>query len=327
MDKVSIIIISYNHENYIEKTIHSALKQNYQNYEIIICDNGSTDNSKKLINNFLNNNNIKAIFHKKNESVSKRLNQCIKFAEGKYICIIFSDDHINENKIKYQVDLFNKIDDDYGVVYGPSLVQNIITNKSYIKNTPIFDGYCLEEYLKNYNKYGSIGFVSAMFKKKCLVDYPFIENVFIENETMLFSIAEKYKFKYDKKILSYLSDGSGNLGKAIFLNYQATQKRINFLENQIKFNNLKKKLIKFFMSQFCLQIAWINLRSNGKKKDTLNFIIKSLSENIFIIFQNFRFFLSVLLLLLPKQIIFKLNYFANFLLGKKENINIKYDQK
>ena len=51
--KISIIILSYNQAEYIQKAINSALTQTYQNLEIIISDNGSTDNTKQIIKSFL----------------------------------------------------------------------------------------------------------------------------------------------------------------------------------------------------------------------------------------------------------------------------------
>jgi len=100
---VSIIIPTYNAEKYILDTVNSALSQTYKNIEIIIIDDGSTDDTLNLINSF-RLEKVK-IFTQENKGASVARNNGLKHASGKYIQFLDADDLINEVKIESQVKL------------------------------------------------------------------------------------------------------------------------------------------------------------------------------------------------------------------------------
>lgn len=101
---VSIIIPCYNTEEFIERTIKSVLNQSYQNFEIIIVDDGSTDNTPKIIQRYASNDKrIKyfSISHTGRPSVPR--NYGVSKSSGKYIAFLDSDDLWTREKLKYQV--------------------------------------------------------------------------------------------------------------------------------------------------------------------------------------------------------------------------------
>ena len=102
MKKISIIIPVYNAEKYIEKCLYSIKKQTYSNYEIIIVDDGSKDNSLKMCKKFKNENKniILKIFTQKNEGPSSARNRGIANAKGDYITFVDSDDYLEENLLE-----------------------------------------------------------------------------------------------------------------------------------------------------------------------------------------------------------------------------------
>lgn len=96
LELVSIIIPLYNKEKYIEKTLLSAVNQSYKNIEILIINDGSTDNSRLICENFsFNHPNIR-IIDQKNMGVSIARNRGIKEAKGKFISFLDADDFLNE---------------------------------------------------------------------------------------------------------------------------------------------------------------------------------------------------------------------------------------
>lgn len=96
--KVSIIIPNYNGEKFIAKCINSVIDQDYKNKEIIIIDDGSTDNSKNIIQSFINNKDVKISFqHNLNASIAR--NEGLKIATGDYVLFLDSDDILCENVI------------------------------------------------------------------------------------------------------------------------------------------------------------------------------------------------------------------------------------
>jgi glycosyltransferase involved in cell wall biosynthesis len=104
---ISIITPLYNHEKYIGKCIESALGQTYVNWEQIIVDDASTDNSFEVASTYsARDKRIKIIRHKKNWGISRlsdTYNQALKAARGRYVAILESDDYWPKNKLEKQV--------------------------------------------------------------------------------------------------------------------------------------------------------------------------------------------------------------------------------
>ena len=87
---VSVVIPAYNSEQYINECIDSVLNQTYQNYEIIVIDDGSTDNTVNLVKQY-NNEKIK-LYHQMNSGSGAARNLGVKQAHGKWIAFIDADD-------------------------------------------------------------------------------------------------------------------------------------------------------------------------------------------------------------------------------------------
>jgi len=93
-DKISVIIPVYNAAKYLPKCIDSVLNQTYKNLEIILVDDGSTDESGKISDKYSYKDNRVIVIHKENGGTSDARNKGIKAATGKYIGFIDSDDYI-----------------------------------------------------------------------------------------------------------------------------------------------------------------------------------------------------------------------------------------
>ena len=102
--KVSVIVPIYNVEKYLKCCVDSIINQTYKNLEIILVDDGSTDNSPKICDEYKNIDDRIVVIHKKNGGVSSARNDGIKKAKGIYISFVDSDDWIDENYIS---DLYN----------------------------------------------------------------------------------------------------------------------------------------------------------------------------------------------------------------------------
>ena len=101
MDKlVSIIIPVYNVEMYLAECIESVLKQTYQNLEILLIDDGSTDNSGKICDEYAKKDKRIKIIHKENGGVSSARNKGLDIAQGEYITFIDADDFVAENYVQ-----------------------------------------------------------------------------------------------------------------------------------------------------------------------------------------------------------------------------------
>ncbi len=99
MMKYSIIIPVYNTKKYLKRCIDSIINQDYQNYEIIIINDGSPDNSEEILKNYKNNPKIK-IIKQTNHGLSYSRNVGIKKSKGDYIIFLDSDDFIESDLLK-----------------------------------------------------------------------------------------------------------------------------------------------------------------------------------------------------------------------------------
>lgn len=96
MPKISIIIPVYNAEDTIERCINSILKQKYSDYEIILINDGSKDNSEKIILSYAEKNNSIKYISKENSGVADTRNYGIEKATGDYIIFVDSDDYVKD---------------------------------------------------------------------------------------------------------------------------------------------------------------------------------------------------------------------------------------
>ena len=87
-EKISIIVPVYNVESYLEKCVKSILNQTYSNFEVLLINDGSTDNSPNICENLKELDSRIKIFHKKNEGVSATRNFGIENSAGKFITFI-----------------------------------------------------------------------------------------------------------------------------------------------------------------------------------------------------------------------------------------------
>lgn len=100
ISKISIIIPIYNAEKFLTKSIESAINQTYKNIEIILVNDGSTDNSLKICENFLERDKRIKLIDSQNNGVSYARNLGLKNASGEYIFFLDSDDWIDLNTIE-----------------------------------------------------------------------------------------------------------------------------------------------------------------------------------------------------------------------------------
>ena len=120
---VTVGIALYNHENYIVKCLESVVKQSFNNIELIVVDDGSSDNSFEIAKKYLDNQDFNKnykIYTRPNKGMCNTLNEIAQQAEGKYISFIGSDDYWMFNKIEQQV-LFLENNPDVALVHSNSI--------------------------------------------------------------------------------------------------------------------------------------------------------------------------------------------------------------
>ena len=117
--KVSIIIPTYNRANYIEQTIESALVQDYENYEVIVSDNASTDDTQEVIKKYLKNSKFQYYKNETNLGMVKNWHKALyEYSSGEWFLILSDDDYIiDKSYISKAVKLIKK-DKNINIVYA-----------------------------------------------------------------------------------------------------------------------------------------------------------------------------------------------------------------
>ena len=148
MDKISVIVPVYNVEKYIEKSIISIINQSYTDIEIIVVNDGSTDDSIKICELLSKKDSRISIYNKENGGLSSARNFGMNFATGKYVIFIDSDDYIDKDMLAELYGNITKYDADvsvcgiYNVYSGKTVPQNDDTN--------IFFECAKEDFIREY---------------------------------------------------------------------------------------------------------------------------------------------------------------------------------
>jgi glycosyltransferase involved in cell wall biosynthesis len=115
MVDVSVIITCYNYGRYLTEAIDSVLKQTYRNYEVIIINDGSTDNSDDIINSYVIQSNKIRYYKQNNQGQARAKNKGIQMSLGKYVAFLDADDIWKNDIIEKRLLLFK--DENVGVVF------------------------------------------------------------------------------------------------------------------------------------------------------------------------------------------------------------------
>ncbi|MGN1125369.1 MAG: glycosyltransferase family 2 protein [Candidatus Gastranaerophilaceae bacterium] len=114
---ISIITASYNYSKYISETIKSVQTQTYSDWELIVVDDASTDNSVEIIRSFCDDKRIKLICHDKNKGLSKVIQTGLKYAKGEWIAFLESDDVWNKNALLERIQVI-KNNPQVGIIFN-----------------------------------------------------------------------------------------------------------------------------------------------------------------------------------------------------------------
>lgn len=194
---ITVVIPVYNSEKYISSAIESVLTQTYQNFEIIIINDGSTDNTKRVIESF-NDSRIKYI-EQKNAGPAAARNKGLENAIGEYIAFLDADDLWKPEKLELQINVF-KGHDDICLTYSALEVlssENILIELHSFKNYKRMD-------LVKFLLFDHIAIMPAVMIKKTYLDEVGYFNPGLytgEDWDLWLRLALKANFFYTDKIL------------------------------------------------------------------------------------------------------------------------------
>lgn len=129
---ISVIVPVYNTEKYLHKCIDSIIHQSYRNLEIIIVDDGSTDSSPAICDEYKGLDKRVIVIHKKNGGLSSARNAGIDEAHGEYLSFIDSDDYIDQRMLEELYKAVSKIDADISICNYQNVYEDDYDGKRYV---------------------------------------------------------------------------------------------------------------------------------------------------------------------------------------------------
>ncbi len=276
---VSIVVPIYNVQNYLKKCIDSILEQTYKNFELILIDDGSKDNSPKICKDYAQKDRRVKVFRQQNSGAPTALNLGLSKASGKYVWFIDSDDFIEKNSLKILVQKAEQCNADI-ILFGARTVdfENGIPNNhqiNYWSLAEIDKKYTkqLFSYSENlqwlinlptvpWNKFHKREFINThniRFDVELLAPYDAFFNLccYLNNAKIIFcdEILYNYRLSNTSTTAKLVSDKSKKWNQPILL----TQKTDELIKNK----KIDPELYPIFVKRTFVHIFWWFRRTKG----------------------------------------------------------------
>lgn len=213
MPLISIVTTVYNNEKYVKAAIKSVLNQKFNDFEYVIVDDGSTDNTLKILQEIALTDNRIRVIHQENQWIYAGFNKGIEEANGEYVYILNSDDTLEKGTLNNFANIINKYNPD--VIYTTVLIhkcdmnQNIILYdrlnfRNLVKQEEFFENK--EIYRDNWIKLNKLKLVSNqanLYRRELMLKHPFRNDVYGADFLFNISIAEDINSAYVMKTPVY----------------------------------------------------------------------------------------------------------------------------
>lgn len=284
---VSIIIPIYNVEKYLEKCIKSIINQTYRNLEIILINDGSTDESAKICEAYKEQDNRIIFINKKNGGAASAKNEGLKVAKGDYITFVDSDDFVELDMIEYMVNTIKK--------YNSDIVQCSFTNL--YKNTEKFKQDKIieqkigsKDFLELFiTKWDSSLFWNKLFKREVIENVFFKEGRCIDDEFFTYKcvINSKSIVTSNKIVYNYRMRKSGVM-KSERSQKQILKDRVDYLYERYElvrkiYKDLDKSFLEHLLTYYLIisKDYYVNEKLLDYMKNNLKSIkVKIITSNI-----------------------------------------------
>lgn len=213
MKLVSVIIPVYNSERFLRRCLDSVIAQDYEGFEIILVDDGSTDNSGTICEEYAEKYANIAVYHKKNEGASLARKYGLGKTKGRYVCFIDSDDWV----VPYYISKLYTLIEKYNVNVSACSIQRVkISNNRHSNIRDVNQSSVLqyEELMPRFFKYEFWGFPGKLYLSSSLrsLDYPkatigedyyVMAQLFSKERQIAYTEESLYYYEYHENSLSH----------------------------------------------------------------------------------------------------------------------------
>lgn len=224
---VSVVLTTYNQARWLREAIDSVLQQTFEDWELLVVDNGSTDNTPEVLNAYQDDSRVIGVRHERNLPHTVISNRAINESRGRYVSFLYGDDYYLPQKLARQVAAFDQLPEKYGVVYCAGYRLGV-DGQLIACPCSTQAGDVLEALLKSAGANLFLP-IAPLVRRECLLRYPFNEGVFIEGEGIFQKIAFSYHFSPLPEPLVVMRDHQTNLAKEVRSNLERNIFMLNAL--------------------------------------------------------------------------------------------------
>ena len=172
---VDVIMPNYNKDQFLEETINSVISQEYKNWNLLIIDSSSNDNSKKILNKFKNTvHNINIIYLPRNKGLPFSRNLGIRLSKAEYISFLDADDIWSTNKLKKQMHFMQEFNHNFTYTdYIPFISRN--NKKIFMKDVIVRNSFNFDQFIND----TSLATSSMVIKRSIIniIKFPKVKNL------------------------------------------------------------------------------------------------------------------------------------------------------
>lgn len=261
---ISVIIPTYNQDQFLSEAINSVLTQTHPAEEIIVVNDGSTDRTAQVLSDYKRVANL-SIIHQKNQGLSAARNSAISQAKGSYIALLDSDDVMEANRLEVQWKYLQKHHNIDILYTSVTLINETGRSIGAIKREKIpSSDFLAEEFFRNQIPSPSTLFAHKRVFDKCLFDPHFVIG---EDWEWTLRAAHHFVFEYlDIPLTKYRRHGAGlsektrnlrTLEYALLRDYGIAHIMKVVDRSSIKDKDLHKGKILFIMEEYPLALTWL----------------------------------------------------------------------
>jgi len=277
MPKVSVIIPTYNRAQYLSEALDSVFSQTYQDFEIIVVDDGSIDNTNEIIKTYADKYPVKIkYFYQRNTGTGAARNRGINEAEGDYIAFLDSDDLWLKEKLKIQVDI---LDNNLEVALTYCRATRINNKGEILDIKPAKPALKASDFLYNHRIPPTV-----MIRKSCLQKVGIFDAAIRvgEDTDLWLRISLEYKIIFFNRSLTIMRAHDNNISLDTKWMYLGHTKIINkLIDRKIK-NNFSKRTLEDLLANNFYGLSRTYFHNNKNFKLALKYSLKAVLINPFV---------------------------------------------
>lgn len=226
MDKtmlISIITPTYNREAFLPAAIESVLAQSYKEFELIIVDDGSTDNSRELINAYADKDPRVKYLYQENQRQSVARNYALSIAKGDFICFLDSDNYWPHDKLEKSLKAFEQ-HPEADIVYGDCITIDEQGNELHRNNMHRYSGNIAALLLKD----NFVSMNTTMTRRKCFNEMGGMSGKrrVADDYDLWLKFSARYRFQYIPEFLAYYRVMENQISSNKKLRFETNEKII-----------------------------------------------------------------------------------------------------